>query len=282
LNGDTSSLGNGSEFDKNLDRNGVDIIMKKIDTNCLLGHWPFRKIRMNKFDDLKTVHMQNGIEYGYLSSLDSIFYNDPFEGDIELHEIIKDTPYKHILTVNPEVPGFIDDIKRGIKLFDIKGVRIYPCYHGYKLDNKYLRQLCHTLSENKLPLFLTMRMEDERLNYLMQPKNIDILNLSDFLADHPENTVVLQSIRVGEVLALKDIINSRKNIFLDTSGFKDWLFVIEKLIKEINHHRIVYGSNHPLYCLKSSLLLVEEAEVGNYVKEDIFFNNAGAIPEFHS
>ena len=67
-----------------------------IDINCLLGNWPFRKIRKNKFEDLKAVHKRNEIDYGYVSSLNSIFYNDPFEGDLELHEIIKDTSYKHI------------------------------------------------------------------------------------------------------------------------------------------------------------------------------------------
>lgn len=249
----------------------------RIDINCLLGNWPFRKIRKNKFEDLKAVHRQNGIDYGFVSSLNSIFYNDPFEGDIELHEIIKDTSYKHILTVNPLIPGFADDVKQGMELFNIKGVRIYPGYHDYKLDNKYLDELCNLLLENKLPLFISMRMDDERANYLMHPENINISDLSRFLARHPENTFVLLSIRVGEVLSIKEIINSRKNVFLDTSGLKDWLFVIEKTTKDVNHHRIVYGSNHPLYCLKSTFLLIEKAEIEDAVKRDILENNVSYI-----
>jgi len=251
--------------------------VKKIDVNCLLGNWPFRKIRKNSFEDLKEVHKQNNIEYGYVSSLNSIFYNDPFEGDLELHELIKDTLYKHILTINPEIPGFIDDIKKGIELFNIKGVRIYPGYHGYSLDSKYIRKLCMVLAENKLPLFLTMRMEDERLNYLSHPRNIEATELAEFLTNHPENKVVLLSIRAGEILLIKDMLNFRNNVLVDTSGLKEWLFVIEKLTKDIDHHRIVYGSDHPLYCLKSSLLLVEKAEVDNSVKEDIFYNNANKM-----
>jgi len=254
-----------------------DDVVKKIDVNCLLGSWPFRKIRKNSFDDLKNIHEGNNMEYGYVSSLNSIFYNDPFEGDQDLHEIIKDTPYKHILTVNPDLPWFVDDIAEGIKLFDIKGVRIYPGYHGYTLDSQPVGKLCRVLAENKLPLFISMRMEDERLNYLVQPRSIDKTELSQFLEAHPENTVVLLSIRYGEILPIKDIINSRKNIFVDTSGFKDLLFIIEKLTKEVDHRKIMYGSNHPLYCMKSTTLLVEKAEVDNSVKEDIFYNNAKNI-----
>ncbi|NSW91742.1 MAG: hypothetical protein HPY74_13920 [Firmicutes bacterium] len=247
--------------------------MYKIDINCLLGHWPFRKIRKNSFEDLRKVHEINRIKYGYISSLDSIFYNDPFEGDQDLHEIIKGTEYKHVLTVNPELPGFISDIKRGIELFDIKGVRIYPGYHGYKLESKCLQKLCSLLAEKELPLFLTMRMDDERLDYLLQQKSIEARDLSNFLMEYPENKVVLLSIRVGEIVAIKDIINSRKNVFFDVSGLKDWLFVTEKLLKEINHNKILYGSNHPLYCLKSSLLLIEKAEIDASLKADIFYNN---------
>ena len=248
--------------------------MNKIDVNCLLGNWPFRKIRKNSFSDLKEVHNLNGIEYGYVSSLNSIFYNDPFEGDLELHEIIKDTPYRHVLTINPEIPGFIDDIKRGIELFNISGVRIYPGYHGYRLDSKYIRKLSEVLAKKKLPLFISIRMEDERMNYLSHPRSIETAELTEFLTNYPQNTTVLLSIRIGEIVSIKDSINSRKNVLVDTSGLKDGLFVIEKLKDHIDHSKIVYGSNHPLYCLKSSLLLVEKAEVDNSVKEDILYNNA--------
>jgi predicted TIM-barrel fold metal-dependent hydrolase len=251
--------------------------VKKIDVNCLLGNWPFRKIRKNSLNDLKNIHEINNMEYGYVSSLNSIFYNDPFEGDQELHEIIKDTQYRHVLTINPELPWFIDDIKEGIELFDIKGVRIYPGYHGYTLDSRSVQELCRVLTEKKLPLFISMRMEDERLNYLVHPRSIDKTELSEFLTAHPENVIVLLSIRYGEVMPIKDIINSRENIFIDTSGFKDLLFIIEKMTKEIDHCKILYGSNHPLYCMKSTILLVEKAEVDNSVKEYIFCNNARKI-----
>ncbi|HHV96307.1 MAG TPA: amidohydrolase family protein [Clostridiaceae bacterium] len=251
--------------------------MKKIDVNCLVGNWPFRKIRKITFNDLKSIHEVNNMEYGYVSSLNSIFYNDPFEGDQDLHEIIKGTPYKHVLTVNPELPWFIDDIEEGIKLFDIKGVRIYPGYHGYTLDNQPVERLCRILAEKKLPLFITIRMEDERLNYLFQPRGIDKAELSHFLESHPENTVILLSIRYGEIMNIKDIINSRRNVFVDTSGFKDLLFIIEKLTKVVDHRKILYGSNHPLYCMKSTILLVEKAEVDSSVKEDIFYNNVRNI-----
>jgi predicted TIM-barrel fold metal-dependent hydrolase len=251
--------------------------MDRVDVNCLLGHWPFRKILRNSFEDLQKVHAQNGIAYGYVSSINSILYHDPFEGDEELHEIIKGSAYKHVLTVNPDLPGFKDDIRRGIEEFGIKGVRIYPCYHGYSLRDHCVQDLCETMKEYGLPLFITIRMEDERLSYLFHAFPIEMEDIASFINMNKEVTMVLLNIRYSEVLALKDTINTHSNVFFDTSGLKDLLFVVEKLMKEIKPEKLLYGSLHPLYCLKSSLLLVEKAEIDGTVKDMILGKNASFL-----
>ena len=247
--------------------------MSRIDVNCLLGHWPFRKIAKNTFEDLKKVHEANGISSGYVSSLSSIFYNDPFEGDEELHEIIKGTAYKHVLTVNPSLPCFEGDIKNGLQKFDIKAVRIYPGYHGYKLSDDSVASLCNILVEHNLPLFLTLRMEDEWLNYIVQPRPVDISEIRDFLEANPRLKTVLLNIRVGEIAGLKDCIKSRSNILFDTSGLKDQVFNVDNLVEEFTASKIVYGSLHPLYCLKSTILQVEKAKLDDDTKNLIFSRN---------
>lgn len=251
--------------------------MQKIDTNCLLGQWPFRKIRKNTYNDLLEVHIKNSINFGYVSSLNSIFYNDPFEGEKELHEILRNTSYKHILTVNPDLPGFEDDIKEGVNRFNIKGVKIYPGYHGYNLDSKNVKNLCNLLMDLKLPLFISMRMEDERLDYIIKQKPIALEELEIFIKNNLNNFIIMLSIRPGEVLTLKDTINSCNSVYFDTSGLKDILFVIEKLIDEIDYRKILYGSNHPLYCQRSTILLVEKANIKESIKEAIFYKNANIL-----
>ena len=245
----------------------------KIDVNCLIGHWPFRKLYKNTFDDLRKVHEANGIGYGYVSSINSIFYNDPFEGDEELHNIIKGTQYKHVLTVNPLLPGYEHDIKKAVESFDIKAVRVYPGYHDYSLDNKKFLELCEVLLQYDLPLFLTSRMEDERLNYLMQPGTIDSQDVGDFLGRYPELKVVLLTFRNEELVPFKEIIAERNNILYDTSGLKNYLFAIQKSIAAIGACKITYGSLFPLFCLKSTLMLVEDDELDSGLKQKILHCN---------
>jgi len=251
--------------------------MVKIDVSCMVGHWPFRKIRRKSFEDLRKIHEGNGISSGFVSSLDSIFYHDPFEGDEELHNILKGTAYKHVLTVHPNLPYFSDDIAKGIELFDIMGVRIYPGYHRYSPDSREFQTLCGILKKAALPLFLTLRMEDERLEYIVKSRAFSTDDIAGFIKASGDNVVIISNIRYRELLALKDVIGPRENVFFDTSGLKDELFVIEKLLDAYKPEKILYGSLHPMLCLKSTLLLVEMAQVEDNVKEKILSGNAMAI-----
>ncbi len=247
--------------------------MNWVDANCLLGHWPFRKIRKNTFSDLKEVHRKNGISYSLVASLNSIFYNDPFEGDLELSEIIKNTGYRQLLTINPTLPGIEKDIEAGVVLFNVAGVRIYPGFHGYRLTDECVAQLASILKQYRLPLFITVRMDDERLVHLFRPETVKPEDIRAFAEANPDLPTVLLNIRSNEIYNIRDLICERKNLLVDTSGFKGELFIVERLLETINASAIVYGSLHPLYALRSTMLLVEKAEVDEETKEMILGKN---------
>lgn len=254
-----------------------------VDVNALLGHWPFRKIRKLTLGDLRNVHRKNNIAGGYVASLNSIFYNDPFEGDLELHETIRGTEYKQVLTVNPTLPGWERDIEEGIRRFDIHGVRIYPTYHDYKLNSEPVDRLCEALKRHQLPLFVTKRMEDERLDYLIKPEPLAVDDLKHFVRHHSDMHIVLLNIRFAEIVSMREEMNRLPKLFFDTSGLKDRVFVIEELLQQIPAGQMLYGSQHPLNCLKSTHLLVDTAEIDESVKQCIMGGNAAFLAkrEYH-
>lgn len=243
--------------------------MSRVDVNCLWGHWPYRKLYKNTFKDLQRIHQENGIATGYISSMNSIFYNDPFEGEEELHAVIKGSGYQHIFTTNPQLPRFIEDIQKGIDQFNIKGVRVYPGYHQYGLDDENLQRLCEFLHKKNLPLFLTLRLEDPRMNYLTEPRVLTTDEIKCFVEQYPKNQIVLLTIFLRELVALRDTICAHENLQFDTSGLKDQLFVIEKLLTMFAPNKIAYGSLYPLYCLKSTLFTITQAEIEEGIKEKI-------------
>lgn len=248
--------------------------MNAIDINCMLGNWPFRKLYKNKLEDMLNVHKKNNIVSGLVSSLDGVFFNDPYEADEDLHNIVKNTSYKQVLTVNPTLPGYLDDIDNGVKNLNIAGVRIYPCYHEYHLDNSNLDDLCNKLKEHNLPLFVSVRMEDERLDYLTHPTLEKKDVVTSFINKHNDIKIIFLTIRYAEILDLKDLFISNPNLFADSSGLKDEIFVVEKLLQHIPSEKIMYGSLHPLFCLKSTMLRFEKAEISDKDKENMLYNNA--------
>ena len=60
-----------------------------IDVNAYIGHWPFRKIEYDTAEKLLRLMDNKGIDIACVSNLNSIFYRDVMEGNIELIKQIK-------------------------------------------------------------------------------------------------------------------------------------------------------------------------------------------------
>ena len=242
----------------------------------MVGHWPFRKIRAPSFSDLLKVHASNGITCGYVSSLNSVFYNDPFEGDIELHDIIGGSGYEHILTVNPTLPGYMDDIETGIKKFNAKGVKIFPGIHGYSLDSIHMSELCNMLKHFNLPLFIVKELENIRFHYIFVPAIVEMAEIGAFLEKQHDLRVLLLSVSFIELSEIKGTLRNHPGVYYDTAR----LFAIGDIVNELGADRMVYGSQHPLLCLKSTLLGVKNADFDDTVKNQILETNGyGLIKE---
>lgn len=248
--------------------------MSRFDLNCMIGHWPFRKLRHNTLEEIQKIHGKNGITGGCISSLDSILYNDPYEGDEDMAGIIKGTDYIHIQSVNPVLSFTVADIKRGIEMFGIKGVKIYPCYHQYNLDTPELEPVCEYLRDQNIPLFVQLRMEDYRADYVMLQKQLGVKDIEVLLKKYPDNKIVLLTPRLHEIKALASMLKESKNVLMDTSGLKDGLYSVESVVDAIGPDKLAYGSLYPLFCLKSTLMLVEEAKLDQEIKQKILWENA--------
>ena len=231
-----------------------------IDYNCFTGNWPFHKIRRNKFSDILKLHKDNGIEYGYISKIESVFYNDPYEAELELYNEIKGTGYKQIMTVNPTLDITENIIKRGIEELGIAGVRILPGIHGYSLNDECVKNLISILEKNNLPLYLNFHLEDERVSYIIHPMPLSIDEVKTFLTNNKNIDIMLCTIGFNELLRIKDEVIKSDNITFDISGFKDKLFAMPSLREEGLSHKAKFGSMAPLFCFESSYLIYNEED----------------------
>ncbi|MEG2857875.1 MAG: hypothetical protein RR994_04580 [Clostridia bacterium] len=229
-------------------------MMSRVDLDCFVGTWPFHYVRNNSLQDIERLHAANNIEYGFVSSTEAIFYNDPYEADRRLADVLSGTRHRHVVTINPTLPGALDSLTRMVREFPVAGVRILPGFHGYDMLDARLEELAVLMRQLRLPLFLTMRMEDERATYMFHPNGIPIWDVGMFATTHTDLPILICNARNSEVLWLKNILREFPNVAADCAGFKNGLFNIEELAEAGILHKLTYGSIAPVFCMTSSVL----------------------------
>lgn len=244
--------------------------MKRLDFNCFSGNWPFHKVRYNTLEKLAELHHRVKIEGGFVSSLEAIFYQDPYEAEKSLAKEIEGTEYMQAMVLNPMLPAWKDDLARAVKELNIKAVRLMPGFHNYRLTDAVMDEVADALRSYRLPLIITLRMEDERITWMFHPKTVDLNDVIAFLGKYDDIPTIVANIRCHQVEALYSLFERRLNLFIDVSGFKDGLFPVEKAWQSPAQGHIVYGSLAPIFELQSTVLNVDAADIGPDAKEEIF------------
>lgn len=245
--------------------------MTRLDFNCFCGNWPFFRVRSNTVEKVAQLHSRCGITGGFMSSLEAIFYQDPYEAELQLAQQLKGTSYMHAMTINPTLPAWKDDLKRAVRDLNIKAVRIVPGFHFYKLTDPVMDELSDMLRQYGLPLIITLRLRDERTMYMIQPEPVVIGDLCAYLDRNPDIVTLVAHIRAGEVPKLEAQLSARENLFIDISGFKDGLFTVDNAWENTAARgHIVYGSGAPLMEMQSTTMQIDTAHLEESAKNEMF------------
>jgi len=237
-----------------------------IDFNCFIGPWAFYPTYVETIDELKALHAKNGITGGYVSNLKSVTYRDYFFSEEELHNALKGTGYRHVMTVDPRFPACMDIVNYGIENWDIAAVRIIPGFQGYKLTDTRLEPLCKLLEEKGLPLYLTLHMQDDRNCYLVQNVAPTKDEVGAFLAAHQGLKILLCNLSLGEAEAMGESILAHPACFFDMSGLRSRMGCVEYLSRAMQE-RMVFGTMAPIVSTKAACLHFEVEDIAPEIVE---------------
>lgn len=247
----------------------------KLDCNVVVGNWPFRKIRDNTIEKIEKKHQRFGISGGFVSSAEAAFYQDPFEADFDLARALENRPnYRHVITVNPALPGAVPNIHRSMRELNPAGVRIYSHYHDFALHSEQLEAVCDACREYQLPLFLNLRMDDIRSEYMILSHEPSIWDVIGFLERHTDFPIIICNARMYEFDSFCTAISQQDNVCVDVSGFKDAQGKLETICAEGRSKYLVYGSNAPIFAMASTVYLVEKLAIADEHKRHIMSGNA--------
>lgn len=250
-----------------------------IDVNAYLGHFAFRQLRHNTAGGLLRLMDQKGVARAVVSSAAAITYRNSHSGNEELAAAIEGHRDRLIpfAVLNPAYAGWRHDLRVCRDQFGMRGVRLYPHWHNYRLDSPQCLDFVRAAAGLGLVISIPFRVEDRRQQH--------------WLIDVPD-------VAPQEAAALVRAAPEARFIFGNGSGFassplgrKDaglppnyWIEIslltalvaneIGQLIANLGPERILFGSGMPFHYPDGALLKLEVLEAAESTKAMIREGNA--------
>ncbi len=257
-----------------------------IDVHTYIGHYAYRHLRGNTPEGLVSYMKRFGIERAAVANLSGVFYKDTQPANEELAAAIRPFPGKFIpfAVINPTYAGWQDDLEACRRL-GMKGLRLYPQYHDYKLTDPRLGKLLEAVHGLNMPVAFTRWLEDDRqLSWLDSSKELTVQELLPVLADNPGTFLLLNA----NPYPVKDEhlrVFRAAQVYLDTvfasatsSGWSGYDF--PTFVKQLGPERFLFGSGYPTRDpVSAQIRLTLQTELDPHAREAIWNGNARRLFE---
>lgn len=248
-----------------------------IDTNVHLSRWPFRRLADDEPAALVARLQRHGVIEAWAGSFDGIFHKDiggvnaRLEEDCARHGRGLLIPFG---TVNPTLPDWREDLRRCREVHHMPGIRVYPNYHGYTLDDPKFTELLRTATDSGLVVQLVVQMEDDRMQHpLMKIPAVDLAPLPKLAETHPKlRLMLLNGFRSLNGAAAKTLAKAPWVRF--DFAMLDGIGGVGDAVEAVPANRVLFGSHAPFYYFESALLKVKEAGLPKGVVDRICQANA--------
>ena len=165
-----------------------------IDVNAYLGHWPFRKLRHSTASALLRLMDKKGIDEAWVSSASAVLYKNPQTAN---EDLAKETR-KHrdrlvpFAVIDPAYADWEYDLDQSVEELGCRGVRIYPDYHGYGLNDAASHELVTAATERDLLVSIPLRAVDARQrHWLIDIEDIGAAQVVPLIRKFPKARFVL-------------------------------------------------------------------------------------------
>ncbi|MFO0944819.1 MAG: amidohydrolase family protein [Planctomycetota bacterium] len=248
-----------------------------IDVNVHLSRWPFRRLNGDEPGKLMSTLNREKVEQAWVCSFDAMLHRD-MEGvnrrlvaDCQAHGRGILIPFG---CVNPTLPDWEEDLRRCKEVHRMPGVRLYPNYHQYSLEERAFVRLLELADARNLLVQIVVAMEDERTQHpLVRVPPVDVMPLTKILTKLPTLPVcVLNGLGVLNVDQCQQLVTAG-NVHFDiamlegTGGIRRWL-------DRLPFQRLLFGSHFPFFYFQSATLKMLESEIAIPEQKAISRENA--------
>lgn len=246
-----------------------------IDSNAYVGHWPFRQLKNNTCQTRLEQMDEFGVDISVISNLNGIFYKNTQAANQELYQEINSNSqfrdrFVPFAVINPIYSGWKDDIKTSLSKLGMKGVRLYPKYHGYELVNPSCIDLVKQVRDLGFPVALSLRMVDSRpSSWLDIEQEWALKDVLPIIKAVPDAKFLILNVSNSTILNEDEIrILQKSNFMMDTSGRN--IIDLGELLKTYGNEKFCFGTHSPILDHITGLLRIEslrENEADEKTKE---------------
>jgi predicted TIM-barrel fold metal-dependent hydrolase len=258
-----------------------------VDINTYIGHWPFRQRKYNTCEARLERMNRFGVDLAVVSSLNGIFYKNPQSANEELYDEIRSgknfqdrlIPFA---VINPIYEAWKNHFNVSTEQLGMRGIRLYPQYHGYALTDPACIELVKRARDRDLPVALSLRMVDSRPSSWMDLDRKGEWALRDvvpLVKEAPDAKFLILNVANSMQLSPEETALLRSaNVLMDTSGRN--IIQLGKLIQLYGEEKFAFGSHAPILDDLTGLLRIEslrENEADERVKTRLRSGNAKAM-----
>jgi predicted TIM-barrel fold metal-dependent hydrolase len=260
------------------------------DVNAWVGSWPFRALRDNTPDNL-VVRMQNaGVDAAAVSQIDAILYRNVQSANERLAESIQG--YEQVLipmaTINPNYIHWETDLRICHEQFGMRGVRLFPEYHGYPIDGQLAHKVAAACRERTLPIVIPQRIEDFRGRHTIDPgRGVSLGQIANLVAGSPGTVIIVTNARsiAGSPLWRRPELRTASwyvdlslaevqyQLHTDMRNSRD----LGLMLEDGGAAHLLFGSHVPFSYLGSALVKLATLPVDTEALADISYRSAARL-----
>jgi predicted TIM-barrel fold metal-dependent hydrolase len=226
-----------------------------VDVNVHLSRWPFRRLPLDQTPALVRQLRSLGVKQAWAGSFDALLHRDVAAVNARLAEECREHGDGMLIpfgTVSPKLPDWEEDLRRCRDVHHMPGVRLYPNYHGYKLDDPLFARLLELVVNARLLVQIAVSMEDERTQHpLVRVSPVDCAPMVELLARTPQVSFDIAT--------------------LETAGG------VATLLGHVPAERIVFGTHAPYNYPEAAVLKMTESALDTDVARKISSGNASRL-----
>ncbi len=233
-----------------------------IDSNAYVGHWPFRVRKYNTLEMLLSRMDKFGVDKAIVSSLDGIFYKNTQPANEELIKQLNSSAqfadrFIPFGVVNPIYGGWKDDFESCANDLAMRGLKLYPKYHGYDLLNPNCIELVKMARDKNMVIALSLRMVDNRPSSWMDlTDEWQLKDVIPIMKAVPDAKYLIQNVSGSTNLDAEEVkILNSSHCVIDTSG--RYILNLGELISNFGAEKFCFGTHSPILDYCTGLLRVE-------------------------